>query len=175
MEQLKSNHGLLLPQNPSRGRTIVGGRYLIDGMPLHKTSFADDPDYPAIPTMWLPCSASHDFCIRCVCRSTDRIPQGIVVGEASNLTDVQIWAEEVKEQVVPAGGADFFTAIVEARGLRVKAHRSSVPRSIPPVRLRQRLSVSSKLITRAGRELMVTCPMPDDVFNGEALCGGLQL
>ncbi len=38
---------LLLPQNPSRGRTIDGGEYRIDDVPLHQTSFANDPDHPA--------------------------------------------------------------------------------------------------------------------------------
>src|SRR5438067_7650457 len=47
MQSLGFAHALLLAQNPSRGRTIVDGEYRIDGVPLHQTSFADDPDRPA--------------------------------------------------------------------------------------------------------------------------------
>ena len=38
---------LLQPANPSLGRCIKSGRYEINGRPLHETSFAEDPDYPA--------------------------------------------------------------------------------------------------------------------------------
>jgi D-threonate/D-erythronate kinase len=38
---------LLVPANPSRGRSIQGGRYRVGGRPLHETAFAQDPEYPA--------------------------------------------------------------------------------------------------------------------------------
>ncbi len=38
---------LLVPANPSRGRTIIEGNYLIEGKPLHTTAFAHDPAHPA--------------------------------------------------------------------------------------------------------------------------------
>src|SRR5439155_8498064 len=39
---------ILLPQNPSRDRTISPDEeYRIDGLPLRETAFADDPDHPA--------------------------------------------------------------------------------------------------------------------------------
>ena len=37
---------LFIPANPSKGRLIVDGRYLINGTPLHETVFAHDPDHP---------------------------------------------------------------------------------------------------------------------------------
>ncbi len=38
---------LLIAQNPSRGRVVKNGRYLIDGIPLHLSSFSEDPEFPA--------------------------------------------------------------------------------------------------------------------------------
>ena len=46
MKQLKLTRALLLPANPSLGRTIRGGEYFLHGKPLHKTEFAHDPHFP---------------------------------------------------------------------------------------------------------------------------------
>ena len=37
---------LYIPANPSKGRVIDGGCYLVNGVPLNETVFANDPDYP---------------------------------------------------------------------------------------------------------------------------------
>lgn len=39
---------LLQPANPAIGRCIQNGRYEVGGKPLNETSFADDPDFPAL-------------------------------------------------------------------------------------------------------------------------------
>ncbi len=46
MKQLKLARALLLPANPSLGRTIKDGHYFLGGRPLHKTEFARDPHFP---------------------------------------------------------------------------------------------------------------------------------
>ncbi len=46
-ETLPAPRALLLPANPSRGRVIRDGSYLIDGVPLHQTPFGRDPHHPA--------------------------------------------------------------------------------------------------------------------------------
>jgi uncharacterized protein YgbK (DUF1537 family) len=38
---------LFISANPSRGRLIQGGRYLVNGTPLDQTVFATDPEHPA--------------------------------------------------------------------------------------------------------------------------------
>jgi uncharacterized protein YgbK (DUF1537 family) len=37
---------VLIPANPSKGRVIREGHYFIEGVPLHETIFAHDPDHP---------------------------------------------------------------------------------------------------------------------------------
>src|SRR5688572_7435672 len=37
---------VLIPANPTRGRTIGGGRYFVNGVPLDQTAFASDPEHP---------------------------------------------------------------------------------------------------------------------------------
>ena len=46
LQQLGLNRALLLPENPSLGRTIAGGEYFIHGQPIHLTEFANDPEHP---------------------------------------------------------------------------------------------------------------------------------
>ena len=46
MKRLKFFLALLLPANPSLGRTIQNGKYFIRGKPIHKTEFARDPHFP---------------------------------------------------------------------------------------------------------------------------------
>ena len=40
------NRILLMPANPGRDRKIIDGEYLINGVRLHETVFARDPDFP---------------------------------------------------------------------------------------------------------------------------------
>src|SRR5215469_13837962 len=46
MKQLQLDRALLLPANPSLGRTIHDGHYYLRGRPLHRTEFAHDPHFP---------------------------------------------------------------------------------------------------------------------------------
>lgn len=47
MNELGYKHTFLLPQNPSKGRIIRNGIYYVGNTPLHLTSFAFDPEFPA--------------------------------------------------------------------------------------------------------------------------------
>ncbi len=42
---------LYLPENPSKGRTVRKGIYYIGNVPLHETSFASDPEFPAMTSV----------------------------------------------------------------------------------------------------------------------------
>ncbi len=47
MDELGYEQTFLLPQNPSKGRIIRNGVYYVGNTPLHLTSFALDPEFPA--------------------------------------------------------------------------------------------------------------------------------
>ncbi|HEX3356849.1 MAG TPA: four-carbon acid sugar kinase family protein [Tepidisphaeraceae bacterium] len=143
---------LLLPQNPSRGRTIANGEYRIDGTPLHQTSFANDPDHPA---------TTSDV------TKLIEPANGITICDASNLDDVWRWAKQITQDLLPAGSADFFTALLESRG-----HTSAKPftTKLPgPTRLficGSASAYSRELISIAPRHDCAVCLMPPDVFQG---------
>lgn len=107
---------LLLPQNPSKGRTIVNGKYYINGIPLHKTPFAYDPEFPA--------KSSH---VSQLCYGTKVLPlekviksNGIYIAEAATQEEVTLQASKLNEDILPAGGADFFTTYLLSKGYTPK-------------------------------------------------------
>lgn len=108
---------LLVPANPSRGRVIRGGDYFVQGVPLDETAFARDPEHP---------------------RTTARVAELlgasrlIRVPDTVDRADLAAHADAVDVRTLPAGGVDFFKALLAARGHRVAdAPRGRLGR--PPV------------------------------------------
>ena len=112
---LRRSAALLVPQNPSRDRVIVNGEYFINGVPLHRTSFANDPTHPAHTSNVSALLGSHETSIR--------------IPDAESTADLREHAAQVSPDTLPAGGADFFTAVLEVRGL--SASRSALT-TLPP-------------------------------------------
>jgi len=107
---------VLMPANPSRGRTIRDGMYFIDNIPISNTDFIHDPEYP---------------------RTSDEVADLIVdatknlyVGEPGTADEIhKIIVPDVSSQehfrsviklfsdkkYLPAGGADFFRSLLQDR------------------------------------------------------------
>lgn len=101
---------ILVPANPSKGRTIRAGRYFIDGIPLVDTTFANDPDFPARS------SAVADLLGEA---------EGIEVPEVGSLEDVP---DAVAADILPAGASDFFGRLLGAG--RPTEHRIEASRTL---------------------------------------------
>lgn len=170
MRALNKPKAILAPANPSRGRTIVQGQYLIDNQPLHKTDFAYDPEYPVASSNIIDLlrasnrsaiqSAPHD---QLGCHT-----KGIVVAEVQSTEDLAPWAGQVDESTLPCGGADFFTAIITrrlGRGAEPKA-----PTYDPAVGKTLIVCGSASAYSRAKVEDLrdngiPVCPMPKALFK----------
>jgi len=61
MDALGAAEAFVLPAIPEVGRTTVGGVQLIDGVPVHRTAFRDDPENPV-----------RDACVARVIEATSR-------------------------------------------------------------------------------------------------------
>lgn len=92
---------VLVPANPSRGRTIVGGCMLIDGVPLERSAFRHDPEHPRTTSV-----ASE------LLGQSDRI----FVPDVSDVNTVAQLAARTLAGTQAAGAADFFAALLDARG-----------------------------------------------------------
>jgi uncharacterized protein YgbK (DUF1537 family) len=161
---------VLLAQNPSRGRIIdARGDYFIDGVPLHRTPFANDPDHPAR-------SAQAKTLIEdpnAVCRTDDEeIPEHqITIAAAAAPDDVARWARRVTADatILPAGSGDFFSALLGALGLR--PGREFI-RELNPGRALflcgSASAYSRELAQTAAARGVAIRPMPDDIFTGAA-------
>jgi uncharacterized protein YgbK (DUF1537 family) len=164
MDVFGRRSAILIAQNPSRGRTIRAGEYAIEGVPLIDTTFARDPDNPARTNKAIDLLGKSTHRPTAVAASPDQMPaQGVTIGEASDANDVRRWAEGLKaDPALPAGGADFFNAILEARGLP-----SSRPYldALPPGRTLfvcgTSPAFSGHVVSRAQAERITVCPMPD--------------
>ncbi len=115
MKQLKLARALLLPANPSLGRTIKDGHYFLGGRPLHKTEFARDPHFPRRSSQVLRLvKIPESFALRMT--NDDRLlaDGAIVIGDAETPADVQAWTTSCDARMLPAGGSEFFNALLEA-------------------------------------------------------------
>ena len=105
---------IVVPANPSRGRIIREGHYLVSNVPLDLTEFADDPQYPARTSAVvdrvgrLPHVHSIDV--------SAPIRPGIAIGNAESPADMHAWAARASPAYLPVGAADFFAALLEHAG-----------------------------------------------------------
>jgi uncharacterized protein YgbK (DUF1537 family) len=119
LNSLDKSKTLLVPANPSLGRTTRDGHYWVDGSPLHRTGFAQDPEYPlsdsSLPALL---GTGGDWPISLL-RPGDPLPsRGILVGQAAEPAEVTGWAKKLNRTTVPAGAADFFHAFLAELGWR---------------------------------------------------------
>jgi uncharacterized protein YgbK (DUF1537 family) len=115
MRELKLSRALLLPANPSLGRTIRNGQYFVHGKLIHKTEFARDPEYPRRSSQVLHLlKVPEEYSIRLVKEDRQLFDRSIVIGEASLSGDVCEWAAIFeRENTLAAGGAEFFNALLD--------------------------------------------------------------
>ncbi len=113
---------LIVPVNPTLGRTITEGKYWIRGVPIDQTEFAMDPEHPITTAdVRLMLERQPGSLPLHVCDLSDTMPkEGVVIGQAETLGQVALWARKVDSQTVPAGGAVFFSALLERGGRRVE-------------------------------------------------------
>lgn len=115
LENLDFRHALLIPANPSLGRTIRDGHYYLNGEPIHKSSFSIDPEFPILSSdiQDMLHTKSKPVPIR---KATEKLPvRGIIVGEATSAEDLHTWAQHIPPSTLLAGAAGFFSAILDIR------------------------------------------------------------
>ena len=123
------SRALLVPANPSLGRVIQNGRYLVGGVPLHETAFAHDPHHPRLTSEALALLGRSPrlplALLPATC--TDLPLRGVVCGEVAAAEDIRHWAGLLSADTLPVGGVDFFRAWLGARARR--------PARLPVLRL----------------------------------------
>jgi uncharacterized protein YgbK (DUF1537 family) len=112
-QALAFRSALLAPANPGFGRVIKNGQYFVNGKRINETDFARDPQYPRTSANVHELLGMAETQAVTVCGLTKAIPTaGIILAEVSSSADVQEWASRLDRDMLPAGGAEFFAALL---------------------------------------------------------------
>lgn len=158
---------LLLAANPSKGRCIEGGIYTINGTPIAETPFRTDPEFPATTSEAVALVGGG------VTYATDpqrSLEAGISIGESRTVSDVEAWVAALEHDVLLAGAADAFQALLRREGYR----ETPQPPFVGLGTKRTLITLGSTVrhdLTQApffARNRVAHCPMPDAVFAGGA-------
>ncbi|MGB3849392.1 MAG: four-carbon acid sugar kinase family protein [Tunicatimonas sp.] len=130
MHQGGFTNALLLPANPSKGRTITQGVYYIDGVPLHETDFQQDPNQPARSSQVEQLLGEHAGALvyySCPQEIREEVPDTIIMTDVETTNGLDKVVDLFQEtRVLYAGGSDFFAAL-----LRVKLRKTLAPYDVP--------------------------------------------
>lgn len=119
-EHLGYNSTILLPQTPSKGRIISNGKYYINSMPLDKTSFGFDPEFPAKT------SDVESIVQDSVTMAVDEpVKQWkINIGDASDIEELKKQVDKANRNVLIAGAADTFNIFLNKFDVAQKEQNS---------------------------------------------------
>lgn len=122
LKQTGLQRALLVPANPSRGRTLSGGQCLIDTQPLDQTPLAHDPEHPRRTAAVIDLLGTGRVAVHLVAPRTEPPRRGIVVpDEVQDVNQLQGLAGQYGPETLPSGAADFFTTLLMQRGRRTTA------------------------------------------------------
>ncbi len=147
LEETACQKALFMPANPSRGRVIQGGVYLIDGIPLDETDFSFDPEFPAFSSVM-----------------TERFPEAascsVEMPDATSFDDVLRLVERAGEDTLLAGAADLFEAWLRHKGL---CRLPAAPYSLSPDNLLMVCGSTQSVVPDMGVQVI---EMPKTVYEG---------
>jgi uncharacterized protein YgbK (DUF1537 family) len=110
---------LLVPQNPGKGRVIIGGRYQINGQDISQTPFATDPLHPVTTSDVIQMVGENGpFPIHYAAPGSILPKEGLLIAGGSTQPELNRWARQIDAETLPAGGAEFFAAMLAARGFK---------------------------------------------------------
>lgn len=169
LEASNKNKVLLVPANPLLGRTIFNGIYYIDKIPLHETGFSNDPEYALKSSNVIELLGTSEKVTTQIISKNDNIPEnGIIIGEAVNNNDLAIWAQRTDGDIIPAGAAGFFSALLEQKGFSINMSSNQRTKSFGKKALYicgSAFSSSREAINNIRNGKDYVCDMPDEVFN----------
>ncbi len=121
------NRILLMPANPGRDRKIIDGKYLINGVRLHETVFAADPDFPVNSSIIRERISSYISTLKHVhIKPSDSPPScSIVTGDIESKIDLKNYVADARHNDLCCGAAEFFESFLENLGFSPRPKSSS--------------------------------------------------
>lgn len=170
------SRALLLPANPSKGRLIRRKNYTIGGLPLTRTLFRHDPEFPARTSNVVQLMGGSIPYITTRTRRV-RLNEGVTMGEIGSMEELRSHVARFdSEEVVLAGSADLFQCLMEQHGKTATKTDSFAGfgnrRSLIVLGSTARHNLFEEPFFV--RNKVAISPMPDDVFAGGSPTGWIQ-
>jgi uncharacterized protein YgbK (DUF1537 family) len=112
MELMGKSTALVVPSNPSLGRTIKEGIMYIQDIPVAATDFCNDPEFPIAESHVV--AILNDSSVH-VIESNTTATVGISVASIKTAVDIANFANQAHDTQVLAGAGDFFTALLATK------------------------------------------------------------
>jgi len=81
-------------------------------VPLHKTGFSKDPDFPITSSSVFEIVGTGKVGVSVGLSPNDQLPEnGILMGDVTSVEDLACWADKIDKGTLPAGASGFFYAI----------------------------------------------------------------
>jgi uncharacterized protein YgbK (DUF1537 family) len=128
IQKLSHSRALLVPANPALGRTVINGEYLLNNGPLHLSNFSTDPEFPVKTSSVIELLHKKGIQIHSQKHHETLKYEGIIVGDAADDADLQAWADNVNRNMIIAGAAGFFTALLDKLVIPDEQTRQIKPR-----------------------------------------------
>lgn len=180
MEVFDAERVLLIPANPSKGRTVSNGMYYINGVPLDETQFAHDPEYPAATCGVLDLAGlSGADRLYLAWPGQTLFSKGISVGQAQSTDDLVRFCSSIDNGIIAAGAGEFFEKLLVHKGF-VKTPADCNKDFIPEHKalfVCGSSTVSSRQAIRKAQDFGAkVCSMPEELFFNDApeavICDG---
>ena len=114
LDILNYEMALVVPANPSLGRTIRDGTYFYNNRPIHQSSFSIDPEFPVKHSGILKMLGVIDGAVLVINPHNKFSEHRIIVGEVTDNDDLKLWAKRIDKKILPAGSSGFFSAILDS-------------------------------------------------------------
>lgn len=126
---LQCEYVFFSPVNPNLARVIDGEQYLVEGIPIAKTDFARDPEFPVRSSNLLDLLGSSVWSVLqkpALWQKTHRN----VVAAAKSWDDLHQWSRHIPENALCAGAAAFFETLLQKRSERkMEVHQKPLAQS----------------------------------------------
>jgi uncharacterized protein YgbK (DUF1537 family) len=177
LENFKKKSVLLIPANPSAGRIIKNGLYYLNEVLLHETSFVFDPEYPRNVSDILSLLGSSEKYKPQFLNMNEKIhAAGIFVGNCEDKKDLEYWVLQLNDEIIPAGGSEFFEAVLRLKTNKTEERKEDKFPSLPGGRLV--ILGSSSEQSRENLAMMeekgiCICRLPDSITSKADLTDGV--
>ena len=168
MEVSGKKRAIIIPANPVFDRIVRDGIYYIKNVPLHKTRFSSDPEHRAKSSAVLEIIGAGEKHFLINLKSGDKLPKsGLIIGDASDLDDLQAWAMQNNQDTLLAGSSGFFNAILAGQP---SLHSTARPDSMPFGKnilfvLGSSLPKDSDLLKKTKDNGYLLSNMPEEIYH----------